>query len=138
VKFIIVICALACLIGGRLEARECARCRLAAGWGLASAPSTAVNPGQMVTISGEIISVEDVEPDQGLISGVYLLLAVGDEQVPIRVSSKEFLVKSGVQFEPFDQVQVTGSKVDVNGKVGLIATEIKHSKGTLDLRHAFN
>lgn len=128
---VLMACITLCLSLPHIDASRCSRCLLAAGWGLAIKPADAFDPTTLITLSGEVISVEEIAPDREIVPGVYLLFTDGEEQYPVRIGPKESL--AGVTIEPFDKIQITGSKVDVDGKPGLIASQIQHKQRTLDL-----
>lgn len=115
-------------------AEGCARCRLASGWTLASRPSTAFSSDTITTISGEVVSVQEVAPDQEVVPGIYILVQVDDDQWPVRLAPLDYLSKQGVTIEPKDQVVVAGSEVELIGRSGLIATQLQHKGKTVQLR----
>ena len=122
------------LLTSTLHAEGCARCRLAAGWTLASQPSTAFSPDTLTTISGEVVSVQEVAPDLEVVPGVYVLVQVDGEQWPVRLAPVDYLRKQGVTIEPKDKVEVAGSEVELTGRSGLIATQLRHKGKTVQLR----
>jgi hypothetical protein len=120
---------------GPLDAKGCARCRLAAAWGLASEPDT-FDRDVIVTIQGEVISVQDVDPEKEIVAGEYLLVNVDGQQWPVRLGPVSHLKKAGMVLEPYDEVEVTGAKIPCGKKTGLVAMELRQGEKTLKFRDA--
>lgn len=131
---ILSLISLILLTVGTLEAQGCARCRLAAGWGLASKPTTLFETSAITTIKGDVISVQDVDPDKETVAGEYLLISAEDTQWPVRLGPVSYLKKEGIALEPFDSVEVTGSKIACGDKTGIIATELQHGSKKIRFR----
>ncbi len=53
---------------------ECAKCKLMAAWGLAAQPATLFDPSTVARFEGQVVSVQDVKADDGVVEGVYVLL----------------------------------------------------------------
>lgn len=123
-----------CLFFVSLPAKECARCRLVKGWGLAATPKDAFDPQKIRTFKGEITSTQTVEPETSLVPGVYLLLAVGEDQIPVRLGPDSFLKKSALCLEPDQPLEVTGSVIEIKGREAVIATELKQNGIEFQLR----
>ncbi len=86
------------------------------------------------TIAG---TVDEVQSHQGRMGGAGTHLRLTTPAGPIDVhlgptnwlASKNFTVAKG------DQIEVTGSKITINGQDALIAREVKHGDATLVLRN---
>jgi len=89
-------------------------------------------PGQLISISGEILKLEnlDASPD----AQVRAILAVGKEQVLVRLGPASFVLQQGVLLAPRDRVIVEGSLATADGAQGLVAVEILRKKDKLTLR----
>lgn len=122
----------ALITASRAEAKSCARCRLASGWGFASQPDTLFDSGALVSVEGEVISVQDVAAEKEIVAGAYVLINVKDQQWPIRLCPTTYLKEQGLKLEPYDNIKVSGSKVPFGDKTGIIATELH--QGTKKLR----
>lgn len=89
-------------------------------------------PGQLTSISGEVLKLENVDasPD----SQVRAIIAVGKEQVLVRLGPVSFVVQQGVQLAPKDRVIVEGSLATADGAQGMVAVEILRRNDKLVLR----
>ena len=89
-------------------------------------------PGQLTSIAGEILKLENVgaSPD----SQVRAIVAVGKEQVLVRLGPVSFVVQQGVQLAPRDRVIVEGSLATADGAQGMVAVEILRRNDKLILR----
>ena len=95
------------------------------------------NPQTVETITGEVVKVEKASPMRGgMGQGVHLLVRTNANTEPISVhlGPSWFMENQEVQIQPKDQVQVTGSRVELAGKPALIAAEVTKGNQELKLR----
>lgn len=93
------------------------------------------DPSTVVTIQGSVEAVNQVMGHRGA-AGTHLSLKTANETVDVHVGPSWFLTQSNVAFAKGDQIEVTGSKVKIEGKDALIAREIKKGDKTITLRNA--
>ncbi|HLK12947.1 MAG TPA: DNA-binding protein [Candidatus Binatia bacterium] len=92
------------------------------------------DPKTVETVRGEVLAVERVSQGRGRGYGVHLSLKTDKETIPVHLGPMWFLEKQKLQVKAHDQVEVTGSRVELGGKPVLIAAEIKRGDATLELR----
>ena len=86
------------------------------------------------TVKGEVVSVEKFTPTNGMSAGVHLLLKAGKESISVHLGPSWYLENQDAQIEAKDKIEVTGSRLAVDGKAVLIAAEVKKGDGVLKLR----
>lgn len=133
VRWIFLAVAAMALAINAVEAKGCARCRLAAAWGMASQPDT-FDADNIVSVKGDVISVQDIDPEKELVAGEYLLITADDRQWPVRLGPKSYLKKKGMALEPYDEVVVQGAKMPCGEKTGIVCTRVQKGDKTVSLR----
>jgi hypothetical protein len=92
------------------------------------------NPSTETTITGQVEKVEDrAQQGQGVrrLGGTHILVA--DQE--IHIGPTGFLSENNWSFSVNDQVQVTGSEVQVDGSPVILAREVKRGDDVLTLRN---
>lgn len=118
-----------------VKAAGCARCRLAAAWGMASQPNT-FDADSMISVKGDVISIQNIDPEKELVDGEYLLITAEDGQYPVRLGPKSYLKKQGMPLEPYDEVVVSGSEIPCGERTGIVCTQVKKGDKAVNLRDA--
>ncbi len=80
------------------------------------------------------MSVEKLTPVKGMSSVVYLLLKTEKETISVHLGPSWYLDNQEAQVEPKDKIEITGSRLALDGKPVLIAAEVKKGDGILKLR----
>lgn len=93
------------------------------------------DPKTEVTVKG---SVEEVMqyPGKGSSTGTHLMLKASEGALDVHVGPSWFLSQQKIEFAKGNEIEVTGSKVKVNGKDSVIAREIKKDEKVITLRNA--
>ena len=106
------------------------------GWGSDSKYSRHYNTSSVETIKGEVEKVTTVVPLKGMSRGVHLKLEIEDtdEIVSIHLGPKWFLDNQDVTIKKGDHIEVTGSRVTIDGSEALIASEVNRKNQILSLR----
>ena len=107
-----------------------------ASWALAQGGGTAqrvYDPSTETTLKGAVEKVSQVTGNQGW-SGTHLALRTDDQTYDVHVGPSGYLSKIGLNFSTGDQIEVTGSKVKLNGADAIIAREIKKQNKVFTLR----
>lgn len=105
--------------------------------GRRSGPSSRLfNPQTVQTVSGTVLSVDDVPRGRGRYAGVHLLLQTDAGTVSVHLGPQWYLASRHVHVSPRDLVEVTGSRVMLHGQSVLIAAQITKDRQTLQLRDA--
>jgi hypothetical protein len=87
----------------------------------------------METLSGEVAAVGKFTP-RGKPEGVRFTLRTDQGPIEVILGSSAYVAQQGLRFEPQDKVTVKGSRVAVEGKPTIIATEVTKGEKTLKLR----
>jgi len=106
-----------------------------------SAQGTAEPPGQglynpqtVETVSGMVISISHGTAGEGLPAPVYLTLKTDQGKLTVLAGPRRFLERQPLKIADLDRIQVTGSRVVVEGKPALIAAEIRKGEQVIKLR----
>jgi hypothetical protein len=86
------------------------------------------------TLSGEVLSVEQITPMNGQSSGVHLTLKTEKETISVHLGPSWFIDNQDTNIEKQDQIEVKGSRIQFDGKPAIIAAEIIKGDQTLKLR----
>ena len=93
------------------------------------------DPKTEVTVKGTIEEVKQY-PSKGNSTGTHLMLKTSEGTNDVHVGPSWFLSQQKIEFANGNEIEVTGSKVKVNGKDALIAREIKEGEKVITLRNA--
>jgi hypothetical protein len=104
------------------------------GWGPGGGYVKLYDPKTVVSIAGEVVSVDTVTPMKGMSTGVHLTVKTEKETVAVHLGPSWYLEKQDVTLAPMDRVEIKGSRVTVDGKPVLIAAEVKKDDLILTLR----
>jgi len=97
--------------------------------------STLFNPRTVVTVSGEVVRVEQAFAGSGQDYCTHALLKTTKGQVTAILAPQGFMKEQGLAIAPKDRVTVTGSLISVIGKPFLLAMEVTGDR-TMKLREA--
>lgn len=90
------------------------------------------NPKTETVIKG---TVEDVtQATRGMMTGTHLTVKTADGNMTFMLGPSSFITDKGFSFAKGDQIEVTGSKVTIEGADSLIAREVVKDGKTLTLR----
>jgi hypothetical protein len=106
-----------------------------AGSALAQVGSSArrlYDPNTETTVKGTVEKVTEIG-DQGR-TGTHLILRTSGQALGVHVGPTAYVAESGFTFLAGDQVEVTGSKINVDGADAILAREIKKEGKVLTLR----
>jgi hypothetical protein len=91
------------------------------------------DPAKETTISTTVVEVREVS-SEGPLEGIHLDVKMKGETLEVYVGPADFVKLFGVTFNKGDDIDVTGSKVTVDGGVILLGREIRLGHVTLLLR----
>jgi len=106
------------------------------GWGQGTNYSRMYNPQTVETISGEVVSVDNVTPMKGMNPGVHLVVKTDKETISVHLGPQWYIEKQDVGINPKDKIEVKGSRITFEGKPAIIAAEVKKGNEVLTLRDA--
>lgn len=99
------------------------------------------DPATVETVSGEVAKVNDLTMIEGVGAGVCLMLKTDKETLPVHLGPQwvtmwgsHVLERIEGKIAEGDRIQVTGSRVTMEGKTVLVAAEVKKGDETLLLR----
>jgi hypothetical protein len=96
------------------------------------------DPRTEATVTGTVTDVKTL-PSRGGgrgLGGTHVLLKTETETVDVRLGPTAFMKEQQFAISPGDTLQVTGSRVTIDGAKALIAREVRRGDATLTLRDA--
>lgn len=118
----------------QLFAQQGMQWRGGGGWGAGAQYSRLYDPKTVETISGEVISVDVITPVKGMYYGVHLMVKTAKETISVHLGPGWYIENQDTKIEPKDKVEVTGSRITLEGKPVIIAAEVKKGEEVLKLR----
>ncbi|HSH64686.1 MAG TPA: DNA-binding protein [Bacteroidia bacterium] len=103
-------------------------------WGRNSRYNKMYDAKTFTQIKGEITAIEQIVPNKGTSVGIHITVKTKTETYPIHLGPKWYLDKQKLQLKVGDKVEVQGSKVNIDSKQTIIATEVLRDDNTLILR----
>lgn len=104
------------------------------GWGPGSSYNRMYDTKTVETISGSVMSIDQILPDKNMSVGIHLLLITVNGNVSIHLGPAWYIENQDIQIIKGDNVSVTGSKVTYNGDQIIIAKEVIKGDQLLKLR----
>jgi len=106
------------------------------GWGLGTPYQALYNPANMVTLSGEVIGLEQTVPMKRMNQGIALVVKTEKETVTVHLGPNWYMERLDTKIAKGDQVEVKGVRTTLAGKAGVLAAEVKKGDSVLVLRDA--
>ena len=105
------------------------------GWGPHGGYGRLYDPATEETIRGEVVRVERVTPMHGMSGGVHLLVRTGDgATISAHLGPSWYIDNQDFAIRPGDTVEVTGSRVTIDGAPAVIARLVARGDDELVLR----
>ena len=104
------------------------------GWGMAGAYQRMYNPATVETVSGEVQKIDKITPMRKMGAGIHLVVKTEKETIPVHLGPEWFIQRLDTKIEKGDKVDITGSRVTLEGKPVIIASEVKKGGEILVLR----
>jgi DNA helicase TIP49 (TBP-interacting protein) len=89
---------------------------------------------KLQTVTGTVQSVDLVTPPGVIAQAVTLTLKTATETIPVQLGPESFVQRLETRIEKGDMIEVTGSRISVDGKVLMLAARIKKDTHTLLIR----
>jgi hypothetical protein len=106
------------------------------GYGLGSAYNRLFDTTKMVTFSGKIRGIQVMPPMRGMADGAILLVKASNGGTAlVDVGPAWFIDNQPIRFNMRDTINVTGSKIIVDGRGTIIASRISKGSNVLVLRN---
>jgi hypothetical protein len=106
------------------------------GWGAGTPYAKMYNPQTVETISGEVVSVDQITPMKGMYYGVHTVVKTDKETISVHLGPGWYIENQDVKIAPKDKIEVKGSRITFEGKPAIIAAEVKKGGEVLMLRDA--
>ena len=104
------------------------------GWGMGSSYGKMYNPKTVETISGEVLSVDKITPVKGMSYGIHMTVKTDKKTISVHMGPGWFVENQDIKILPKDKVEVKGSRGTFEGKLFIIAAEVKKGDDILMLR----
>jgi hypothetical protein len=129
----VVLLALTVLAGSEAIAQRGIKGRSSKGWGPGSAYGRMYDPKTVVTIQGEVVSV-DTFMSKGMSPGVHVTLKTSEETLSVHLGPEWYISGLDMKFVPGDIIEVMGSRITFEGKPAIIAIQVTKDSEVLRLR----
>ncbi|NLI81762.1 MAG: DNA-binding protein [Deltaproteobacteria bacterium] len=106
------------------------------GWSAGGPYNRMYNPGTVETIQGEVLDVNRTASMRGMSTAVVLTLKTDKESIPVHLGPSWFFSDKGIPVRAGDSIQVTGSRVNFDGKPAILAAKVKKGSEVMELRDA--
>jgi len=104
------------------------------GWGAHTAYGKLFDPTTLVTLRGEVLSVERFTPLRQMGYGLLVVLETSTETIDVHLGPGWFVAEQDFEISPGDKITVRGSRILFQEKPAVIATEIRSGERILKLR----
>ena len=104
------------------------------GWGMGREYGKMYNPKTVETITGEVVSVDNITPVKGMSQGKHIMLKTAKETISVHLGPDWYIENQDIKIMPREKVEVKGSRITFQGKPAIIAAEIKKGNKVLKLR----
>lgn len=92
--------------------------------------------GSIDTVSGAVQSVDLVVPPGVKTQAVYVILETEAGIVPVQLGPEWFVKQLDTKIEKGDKIEVTGSRITIEGKSLMLAAQIKKGAQTVVFRNS--
>jgi hypothetical protein len=92
--------------------------------------------GDIQTVAGVVQSVDLVTPPGVRTQAVTVTLKTGTETIPVQLGPESFVQRLAFRIEKGDKIEVTGSRISVDGKSLMLAAQIKKGAQALAIRNS--
>ncbi|HQR20435.1 MAG TPA: hypothetical protein PLE54_05575 [Burkholderiaceae bacterium] len=106
------------------------------GWSSRGPYQRLYNPESAYSAHGTIESIQSFVPLPGMAPGVHMMVKTASESVNLQLGPIWFIERLEPTLSPGDEIEFRGSRVTIDGKTVVIASEIKKGDNTLVLRNA--
>lgn len=107
------------------------------GWGHGTAYGRLYDTRTVETVRGVVVALEVVTPMRGMSRGIHVMLRTDEgKQLPVHLGPAWYIEYQDVRIAPNDVLEVTGSRIALEGKPAVIAAEVRNGEEVLVLRDA--
>lgn len=105
------------------------------GWEDGSKFNNLFNTSTVDTIFGEVSQVDNISPIKGMEPGIRVLVKIKKEIIPIFIAPIWFTKYLNITIRPNDQIEISGSHVQLDGKDIILASRVVSNGMILQLRN---
>jgi hypothetical protein len=131
---IIAVAVLGAITAGNALAQRGMKWRGSGGWGPASNYGRMYDPKTVVTLQGEVLSVDTFTPSKGMTPGVHLMVKTAEGTESVHLGPEWYISGQDIKVAEGDKIEVTGSRITFDGKPAIIAAKVTKSDEVLRLR----
>ena len=113
---------------------HCDGCGMGAGRGMGGGAGRMYDPAKAETISGQVVSLEQIAARRGMGQGVVLKVSSGSDTLVVHLGPKWFLDEQQMKFAAGDAVEIKGVRTVRRGQDVFLAAEVKKGSDVLKLR----
>jgi hypothetical protein len=106
------------------------------GWGREGAYWRLFDPSKVEALTGVVVSIRRVHPVRGVADGAHLQLRTAKETVDVHLGPAWYIDNQDPPIRVNDAVEIRGSRVRLNGKTAILASEVRKGDARLSLRDA--
>ena len=106
------------------------------GWGHGAPYGRMYDTKTVVTLRGEVVSLERITPMNGMSHGIHAVLKTGKDTIAVHLGPAWYIENQDVTVGPKDTIEVKGSRIVFEGKPAIIAAQITKGDESLVLRDA--
>ena len=104
------------------------------GWGPGTPYSRMYDARTVETISGEVVSVDEITPMKGMNYGIHVMVKTEKETISVHLGPGWFIDNQDVKIVLADKIDIKGSRITFDGNPAIIASEIRKGDDVLLLR----
>ncbi len=104
------------------------------GWGIGGGYHRMYDPSKVESVSGEVVSVEQITPMRRMAAGIGLKLNTGKETLFVHLGPQWYVERQDMKMAAGDKLEVKGAKAVRMGQDIFIAAEVKKGDEILKLR----
>lgn len=104
------------------------------GWEDGSKFNNLYNSSTVDTIIGEVSQVDNISPIKGMGPGIRVLVKTKNEIIPAFIAPIWLTKYLNLTIRPQDQIEITGSHVQLDGKIIILASRVVSNGIILQLR----
>jgi hypothetical protein len=123
------------LLSGLADAQPWRNWRGSGGWGMGNPYQRMYDAATVTTVTGEVVSVQEAVPAQGMTPGIHLNVKTAEGELPVHLGPIWFMERLDTPIEVGDKIEAKGSRVTFDGKPALIAAEVRQGDSVLILRN---
>ncbi len=99
------------------------------GWGESSEYGKQLKSGARETVTGNVLSFDEVTPLSGMEPGVQVKLQIGKRDLDIHLGPRWFVLERDLNITRGQPLSIVGLRIQLGKKPVLVAEEIRHTKG---------